>query len=120
MEEQKNSAMDLAEPTDEDILAEEEEEEAEPADDEVEVDEDAENNEDESVLEETSVIYAVGSLDDPIKDYMRRIGSYPLLSLEKEREVTKAAKAGDEEARQLLINSNLRLVVSIARSDACR
>ena len=120
MEEQKNSAMDLAEPTDEDILAEEEEEEAEPADDEVEVDEDAENNEDESVLEETSVIYAVGSLDDPIKDYMRRIGSYPLLSLEKEREVTKAAKAGDEEARQLLINSNLRLVVSIAKKYANR
>ena len=120
MEEQKNSEMDLAEPTDEDILAEEEEEEAEPADDEVEVDEDAENNEDESVLEETSVIYAVGSLDDPIKDYMRRIGSYPLLSLEKEREVTKAAKAGDEEARQLLINSNLRLVVSIAKKYANR
>ena len=43
------------------------------------------------------------------------IGEIPLLSAEQERDAAKRAAEGDEDARQLLIKSNLRLVVSIAK-----
>ena len=52
---------------------------------------------------------------DSVRIYLQEIGSIPLLTAEQERETAKRAAEGDEEARQLLINSNLRLVVSIAK-----
>ncbi len=47
--------------------------------------------------------------------YLKSIGEIPLLSKEEEKEVAKRVKEGDELAKELLITSNLRLVVSIAK-----
>ena len=47
--------------------------------------------------------------------YMAEIKQYPLLTPEEEQAVTKKAAEGDESAKELLIHSNLRLVVSIAK-----
>ena len=52
---------------------------------------------------------------DSVKVYLREIGSLPLLKAEEEKAIAIAAKKGDEKARKKLIESNLRLVVSIAK-----
>ncbi len=52
---------------------------------------------------------------DSVRIYLQEIGNIPLLTPEQERDAAKRAAEGDEEARLLLINSNLRLVVSIAK-----
>ncbi len=54
-------------------------------------------------------------LDDSVKMYLREIGTINLLTQEEEIELAKAVAAGDEDAKQRLINANLRLVVSIAK-----
>ncbi len=54
-------------------------------------------------------------LNDPVKMYLKEIGRVPLLKPEDEPEIAKRIEAGDEEARNILISSNLRLVVSIAK-----
>ena len=55
------------------------------------------------------------SVDDPVRMYLREIGKIPLLSFEEELELAKKVLDGDEEAKQKLAESNLRLVVSIAK-----
>lgn len=55
---------------------------------------------------------------DPLKLYVRQIGSGPLLTREEERELARRKDAGDDAARQRLIESNLRLVMSVARNYA--
>ncbi len=52
---------------------------------------------------------------DPVRMYLKEIGMYPLLSSDEELELAKRKTEGDEEAKQRLIESNLRLVVSIAK-----
>ncbi len=52
---------------------------------------------------------------DSIRSYLREIGKYPLLSAKEEIEVAKRIEAGDEQAIETMINSNLRLVVSVAK-----
>lgn len=59
-------------------------------------------------------------LTDHIKMYLQGIGKFDLLSVEEERELATRAAAGDEYARECLINANLRLVVSIAKRYAKR
>ena len=54
-------------------------------------------------------------LNDPVKMYLKEIGRVPLLKPEDEPEIAKRIEEGDEEARSILISSNLRLVVSIAK-----
>ena len=54
-------------------------------------------------------------LNDPVKMYLKEIGRVPLLKPEDEPEIAKRIEEGDEEARNILISSNLRLVVSIAK-----
>jgi RNA polymerase primary sigma factor len=53
---------------------------------------------------------------DPLKLYVRQIGGGPLLTREEERELARRKDAGDELAKRRLIESNLRLVMSIARN----
>ena len=53
--------------------------------------------------------------DDPVRMYLKEIGKVPLLSAEEELEIAQRMAAGDEEARKKLSESNLRLVVSIAK-----
>ncbi len=55
------------------------------------------------------------TLGDPVKMYLKEIGRIPLLKAEDEPGIAKRIEEGDEAARDLLISSNLRLVVSIAK-----
>ena len=59
-------------------------------------------------------------VDEPIKMYLREIGQVQLLTHDEEIEYAKRAYEGDEEASQKLIESNLRLVVSIAKKHTNR
>lgn len=53
--------------------------------------------------------------DSKISDYLREVSKYRNLTPEEEQELAQKAKAGDEKAKQELIKSNLKLVVTIAR-----
>jgi RNA polymerase primary sigma factor len=53
---------------------------------------------------------------DPLKLYVRAIGDGPLLTPAEERELARRKDDGDEEAKKKLIESNLRLVMSITRN----
>ena len=55
------------------------------------------------------------SVDDPVRMYLKEIGRIPLLSFDEELELAKRVLENDEEAKQKLAESNLRLVVSIAK-----
>ena len=55
------------------------------------------------------------NIDDPVRMYLREIGKIPLLSFDEELELAKKVIEGDEDAKQKLVESNLRLVVSIAK-----
>ncbi len=55
------------------------------------------------------------SMDDPVKMYLKDIGKVPLLRPEEETELAKCMVEGDENAKRLLTEANLRLVVSIAK-----
>jgi RNA polymerase primary sigma factor len=52
---------------------------------------------------------------DSIQIYLREIGQYPLLTGTEEKDLAKRIESGDDEARNILARSNLRLVVSIAK-----
>ncbi|MBO7151463.1 MAG: sigma-70 family RNA polymerase sigma factor, partial [Clostridia bacterium] len=56
-----------------------------------------------------------GSLDDSVKMYLKDIGRVALLSAEEEVVLAKRMEEGDEEAKKILSEANLRLVVSIAK-----
>ncbi|MDR0887294.1 MAG: sigma-70 family RNA polymerase sigma factor [Candidatus Nomurabacteria bacterium] len=53
--------------------------------------------------------------DDSVRVYLREIGKIPLLSSEEEFELSSKVAAGDEKAKEKMIESNMRLVVSIAK-----
>ena len=77
--------------------------------------EDLENVE-EIKLEDMDVANLEGvSVDDPVRMYLREIGKIPLLTYEEEAELAQRIVNGDEEAKKKLAESNLRLVVSIAK-----
>ena len=54
-------------------------------------------------------------INDPVKMYLREIGKVPLLTKEREVYLSNRIIAGDEAAKQELVQANLRLVVSIAK-----
>ena len=54
-------------------------------------------------------------VNDPVKMYLKEIGRVPLLDKDEEIEIAARVAQGDEEAKRILISSNLRLVVSIAK-----
>ncbi len=90
------------------------EEEEEPDDNLLmELEDDSEDAASEAAL--LSQISASSMSDDPVHMYLKEIGNYPLLSLADEIELSKRIEQGDGAAKQLLAESNLRLVVSIAK-----
>ncbi len=85
-------------------------------DDLLEPDEDDLKDVEEVDLEEVDLNNFEGiSVDDPVRMYLREIGKIHLLSFEEELELAKKVLEDDEDAKQKLAESNLRLVVSIAK-----
>ena len=64
----------------------------------------------ERILEQEGV-----AIDDPVRQYLKEIGRIPLLDSEREKELAERMMNGDEYAKNALVESNLRLVVSIAK-----
>jgi RNA polymerase primary sigma factor len=64
--------------------------------------------------EEMTVIEGL-PLDDSVRMWLREIGKTPLLTIHEEVSLAKKIEAGDEEAKAVLTEANLRLVVSIAK-----
>ena len=77
--------------------------------------EDLQEVEDLKLDEITDTNYEGISVDDPVRMYLREIGRIPLLTFDQELDLAKKILKGDEEAKQKLAESNLRLVVSIAK-----
>ena len=55
------------------------------------------------------------AIDDPVRMYLKEIGKIPLLTPEREAELAERISLGDKQAKDELIEANLRLVVSIAK-----
>src|SRR3954471_23820720 len=88
------------------------EDEAEDADEAEEVDE----GEEAEAEDDRPVAVKVEATQDPLKLYVRAIGDGPLLTPAEERELARRKDDGDEWAKKKLIESNLRLVMSITRN----
>lgn len=68
----------------------------------------------EKELEALNIIQG-GAVTDPVRMYLKEIGRIPLLTFPEEVDLAKRIEKGDERARKKLVESNLRLVVSIAK-----
>lgn len=77
--------------------------------------EDLKEVEDLKLDEITDTTYEGINIDDPVRMYLREIGRIPLLTFDQELDLAKRILDGDEEAKKELSESNLRLVVSIAK-----
>ena len=79
--------------------------------------EDEDNDEDEgdALVIDDSSLPKNASINDPVRMYLKEIGKISLLSLDEELALSKRVEQGDEEAKRILAESNLRLVVSIAK-----
>ena len=104
------SEKDILSAPEEELILEDEDEADEDIPDDEE-DEEEEEYQPEPYREDSRRVQT----SDSVRIYLQEIGEIPLLSAEQERDAAKQAAEGDEEARQLLIKSNLRLVVSIAK-----
>ena len=62
----------------------------------------------------------VSAGEDDMRQFLREIRQFPLLDPQQERELAKRCAQGDEDAIRQMVNSNLRLVVSMAREYAGR
>lgn len=67
------------------------------------------------MIKEFKVTQSITERTPILNAYMQDISRYPLLSLNQEVELTYRARRGDEQAKQQLINCNLRFVISIAK-----
>lgn len=98
-----------AEPTEADLtLAAEGPIDLEPTDD------DFKDEEEIVELDNVGLLEGVGT-EDPVRMYLKEIGTVPLLTAEEELELAKRKSEGDPVAKDKLIEANLRLVVSIAK-----
>ena len=70
------------------------------------------------LLTKTSAPVSAG--EDDVRQYLSEIRRYPRLTVDQERDLAKRCADGDEEAIRQMVNSNLRLVVSVAREYAGR
>lgn len=73
------------------------------------------SNDDDLYKDDFSDIVMSVSVDDPVKMYLKDIGKVPLLTAEQEKDYAKRAMEGDQYAKSVLCESNLRLVVSVAK-----
>ncbi|MBO5183734.1 MAG: RNA polymerase sigma factor RpoD [Bacilli bacterium] len=80
-----------------------------------EIDDGGEGGSEEDLLLEDIEIPKNLSINDPVRMYLKEIGKISLLSLDEELKLSKRIDEGDEEAKAILAESNLRLVVSIAK-----
>lgn len=76
--------------------------------------EDPEENPNELVVEDLTLSKDI-KINDPVRMYLKEIGRINLLTTDEEFEYAKLAEQGDEYAKRMLAESNLRLVVSIAK-----
>ena len=74
----------------------------------------ADNDEEDEENSHEQLLEGVASTD-PVREYLKEIGSIPLLTQEQEQELAKRKALGDLHAGQKLVEANLRLVVSIAK-----
>ena len=72
------------------------------------------DSEDDEAYDRDQLLEGVSSTD-PIREYLKEIGSIPLLTPEEELELAKRKSEGDSQAGKKLVEANLRLVVSIAK-----
>lgn len=64
---------------------------------------------------EALTVLTEGTVSDPVRMYLKEIGRIPLLTFDQEIDLAKKVEKGEKAAKQQLITSNLRLVVSIAK-----
>ncbi len=76
--------------------------------------EEIENMPEEELVDPESLVDSF-SVDDPVRMYLKEIGKISLLTPEGEIELAKRMNEGDEEAKRIMTEANLRLVVSIAK-----
>lgn len=73
-----------------------------------------------AMLEKEETQEPVRSGDEDVRQYLKEIREYPRLTQEEEQQIARRCAQGDEEAIRQMVNSNLRLVVSVAREYAGR
>ena len=116
----ESDSLDDVEPSDSDLAAEPTDEDTALVDIDAEdllgpTDEDFENDDEEAVeLDAVDLLEGVGT-EDPVRMYLKEIGTVALLTADEELELAKRKTEGDVAAKEKLIEANLRLVVSIAK-----
>ena len=83
-------------------------------DDDVDMDDSFMKDSEDIELDAVDLLEGIGT-DDPVRMYLKEIGTVPLLTTEEELTLAKRKAEGDEYAKERLIEANLRLVVSIAK-----
>lgn len=84
-------------------------------DEELLLDDDDEDKDDSISIAKNPILSSSTKTDDPVHLYLKEIGNYPLLTMDEEVKLAKRIENGDEDAKRALAESNLRLVVSIAK-----
>ena len=116
----ESDSLDDVEPSDSDLATEPTDEDIALVDIDAEdllgpTDEDFENDDEEAVeLDAVDLLEGVGT-EDPVRMYLKEIGTVALLTADEELELAKRKTEGDVAAKEKLIEANLRLVVSIAK-----
>ena len=83
-------------------------------DDDVDMDDSFMKDSEDIELDAVDLLEGIGT-EDPVRMYLKEIGTVPLLTTEEELTLAKREAEGDEYAKERLIEANLRLVVSIAK-----
>ena len=109
-EDEEENLFNWIQENDEILMSGEDEEDELDEDDEEENEEDSEED-----SEETSSQVERKKSFDSMKAYLQEIGAVDRLSPEEEIEIGRRAAQGDPEAKEIMINANLRLVVAMAR-----
>jgi RNA polymerase primary sigma factor len=81
----------------------------------LDAEEEEEDDETSEEVEEVTTMSAESQAGDSVRLYLREIARAPLLTAQQEIDLAKRVEEGDEEAVQILIRSNLRLVVHVAK-----